>query len=151
VRGQITDVEFRKRIEHYLDQGYGACHLRDRRIANVIRETLFKWDTVRYRLVAWVIMPNHVHLLIELVGENELSDIMHSIKSYTAHEANRLLGRKGQFWFIESFDRFIRDARHYRNTVKYIEDNPVKAGLCRTPVKWEFSSAFEEQGADDVE
>lgn len=150
-RGQITDVDFRKRIEYYLDQGYGSCYLRDRRIANVIRETLLKWDSERYKLIAWVIMPNHVHILIELLGQNRLSEIMHSIKSFTAHEANKLLCRSGQFWFIESFDRYIRDAGHYRNTVKYIEDNPVKAHLCREPCEWEFSSAFRRSPTGSVE
>jgi putative DNA methylase len=105
-------------------------------------ETLLKWDNERYTLIAWVVMPNHVHILIELLGKHELSEIMHSIKSYTAHEANKILGRRGQFWFIESFDRYIRDARHYRNTVRYIENNPVKAGLCRSSTEWEFSSAY---------
>ncbi|NOT49416.1 MAG: transposase [Acidobacteria bacterium] len=140
--GQINNVDFRKRIEHYLDQGYGSCSLCEKRIATKIKETLLKWDSVRYRLIAWVIMPNHVHILIELLEEHELSEIMHSIKSYTAHEANKILQRKGQFWSIESFDRYIRDARHYVNTIRYIENNPVKAGLCGEPDQWEFGRAF---------
>ncbi len=141
-RGECTDVDFRKRIEHYLDRGYGSCALNDHRVAAKIRETLFKWDDERYRLIAWVVMPNHVHILIELLEENSLSEIMHSIKSFTAHEANKILGRGGQFWFVESFDRYIRDARHYHATIRYIENNPVKAGLCRTADEWEFSTAF---------
>lgn len=141
-RGEITDVDFRKRVEHYLDQGYGSCALNDRRIETELKETLQKWDNDRYRLIAWVVMPNHVHILIQLLAKNSLSEIMHSIKSYTAHEANKILQRSGQFWFIESFDRYIRDSRHYFNTIKYIENNPVKAGLCREPAEWEFSSAF---------
>ena len=87
-------------------------------------------------------MPNHVHLLIEIAEGFSLSEVMHSIKSYTAHEANKILGQKGRFWSVESFDRYIRDARHFRNTVEYIENNPVKAGLCMRPEEWEFSSAF---------
>ncbi len=140
--GEITDADLRKRIEYFLDSGYGSCSLRDRRIANEVRETLLKWNDKRYRVVAWAIMPNHVHLLIEMLEGHPLSEVMHSIKSYTAHEANRILGRKGRFWAAESFDRYIRDASHFRNTVKYIEDNPAKAGLCRRPEDWEFSSAY---------
>ena len=140
--GQITDVDFRKRIEHYLDRGYGSCYLRINQVATEVKKTLLRWHNDRYKLISWVIMPNHVHVLIELLEENELSVIMHSIKSYTAHEANKILRRKGQFWFIESFDRYIRDAKHHFNTIRYIENNPVKAGLCRTPADWEFSSAF---------
>jgi putative DNA methylase len=140
--GEITDVDVRKRIEQFLDSGYGSCCLRDRRVSEVTRETLTKWNATRYRLMAWVIMPNHVHLLIEMLDEYSLSEVMHSIKSYTAHEANKILDRKGRFWSVESFDRYIRDARHFRNTVEYIENNPVKAGLCERAEDWEFSSAF---------
>ena len=140
--GEITDAGVRKRIEHFLDSGYGSCALRDRRIANEVRETLIKWNGTRYRLIAWVIMPNHVHLLIEMLEGYPLSDVMHSIKSYTAHEANKISGRKGRFWSVESFDRYIRDVRHFRNTVDYIENNPVKAGLCGRAEDWEFSSAY---------
>ena len=140
--GEITDADLRKRIEYFLDSGYGSCALRDRRIANEIRETLLKWNGKRYRLIAWVIMPNHVHVLIEMIEEYSLSEVMHSIKSYTAHQANKILEQKGRFWSVESFDRYIRDARHFRNTIKYIEDNPVKAGLCRRPDDWEFGSAY---------
>ena len=140
--GSITDVDLRKRIEHYLDSGYGSCALRDHRIASLLRETLLKWNGERYELLAWVIMPNHVHILIRLLGRNLLSEIMHSIKSYTAHRSNNILGRTGRFWSVESFDRYIRNADHFCNTVKYIEENPVKAGLCREAADWEFSSAY---------
>ncbi len=138
----ITDVELRKRIETYLDRGYGSCSLRDGRIAVLIRETLLKWNGERYHLIAWVMMPNHVHMLIELLADNALSDVMHSIKSYTAHEANKILSRTGRYWSVESYDRYTRDAKHFENTVTYIEENPVKAGLCRSAEEWEFSSAW---------
>lgn len=140
--GTITDVELRKRIEAYLDHGYGSCSLRDRRIARVVRETLLKWNSKKYELIAWVIMPNHVHILIGLLAEHSLSDIMHSIKSFTAHEANKILKRTGRYWSVESYDRYIRDARHFDNTVRYVVENPVKAGLCRVAEEWEFSSAY---------
>lgn len=145
---EITDVEFRKRIEKYLDSGYGSCALRDPKIANVIRETLLKWNGERYELIAWVIMPNHVHILIRLLGESLLTEIMHSIKSYTAHQANKILGLSGRFWSVESFDRYIRNADHFRNTIKYIEANPVKAGLCKDSGDWEFGSAFRPEEVD---
>jgi REP element-mobilizing transposase RayT len=137
----ITDADFRKRIEVYLDQNYGSAALKDRRIAGIVQDTLLKWDGERYKLLAWVIMPNHVHILIENINGHRISDIMHSIKSYTAHEANKILGRKGQFWFKEYFDRYIRNTRHHFATVRYIEQNPVKARLCRRAEEWEFGSA----------
>ncbi len=86
-------------------------------------------------------MPNHVHILITPNAAQELSDILHSIKSFTAHEANKLLDRTGQFWQRESFDRYIRNHKHYLNVINYIEKNPVKAGLCKTPSEWKFSGA----------
>jgi REP element-mobilizing transposase RayT len=139
--GLVTDADLRRRIETYLDQNYGSAALKDPRIANVLQETLLKWDGKRYRLLAWVIMPNHAHILIEIFDGIALSDVMHSIKSYTAHEANRILDRKGRFWSKEYFDRYIRNGRHFAAVVRYIEDNPVKAGLCSRPEDWRFSSA----------
>lgn len=139
--GLVTDADFRRRIETYLDQNYGSGALKDVRIASVIQDTLLKWDGERYRLLAWVIMPNHVHILIEKFDGVALPDVMHSIKSYTAHEANRLLDQKGRFWSKEYFDRYIRNGRHFAAVVRYIEENPVKARLCRKPEDWRFSSA----------
>lgn len=72
-----------------------------------------------------------------------LDQIEHSIKSYTANEANKLLKRKGQFWAVECFDRYIRDYRHFNAVVRYIENNPVKAGLCERPEDWPYGSAAE--------
>ena len=101
-------------------------------------------DGKKYLLFAWVIMLNHLHFLIRPLPGQHLDLIMHSIKSYTAHEANKILNRTGEFWQGESFDRYIRDARHFRATVRYIHMNPVKAGLCASPQEWKFSSAFRE-------
>jgi REP element-mobilizing transposase RayT len=139
---QITDADFRRRIEFYLDRGYGKCYLRIERVANVIQENLQKFDGVKYNLHAWVVMPNHVHLLLTPRNDYSLEQIVHSCKSYTANRANELLGRKGRFWFPEPFDRFIRNYRHFENTFAYIENNPVKAGLCEKPEDWRFSSAY---------
>ena len=137
----ITDADFRRRIETYLDQNYGSSALRDRRIASVVQETLLKWDGERYKLFSWVIMPNHAHILLQNQEGHRISSIMHSIKSFTAHEANKILGRNGKFWSTEYFDRYIRDHRHFAATIKYIEQNPVKARLCRDAEDWEFGNA----------
>jgi REP element-mobilizing transposase RayT len=132
----------RKRIERYLDQGYGECLLGDHRIATIVQDSLMKFDGDRYDLFAWVVMPNHSHFLFTRSEECELKEIMQSHKSFTAHRANKLLNRSGQFWMMDYFDRFIRNAKHFRNTVKYIENNPVKAGLCAKPSDWPYSSAW---------
>jgi putative DNA methylase len=74
-------------------------------------------------------------------AEYELSKILHSLKSYTAHRANQLLATTGRFWQVEYFDRFIRDYHHFSRARAYIENNPVKAGLCARPEDWSYSSA----------
>lgn len=70
-----------------------------------------------------------------------MSGIVHSWKSYTANKANRLLRRQGDFWHRDYFDRYIRDDRHFAAAVRYIEENPLRAGLCAAQVEWPFGSA----------
>ncbi|RME89457.1 MAG: hypothetical protein D6766_14700, partial [Verrucomicrobia bacterium] len=134
-------IELRRRIEQYEDAGHGACWLRDPRIAGLVENALLHFDGQRYRLLAWCVMPNHVHVLIETRQGWPLADVVHSWKSFTASEANKLLGRSGPFWFREYHDRYIRNAEHYAQTVRYIEANPVKAGLVKLASEWPFGSA----------
>jgi REP element-mobilizing transposase RayT len=129
-------------IEKFLDSGYGECFLRKREVAEIVRNSLQKYDGERYKLIAWVIMPNHIHLLLEPLNAWGLDKILHSFKSFTASEVNKVLGRSGKFWMREAFDRYIRDAEHFEKSFRYIENNPVKAGFCEKPSDWEFSSAF---------
>lgn len=131
----------RRRVEAYLDQGHGSCYLKKPEIANLVQDALLFHDQTKYRLAAWVIMPNHVHLLCTPASGHNLAEIMHALKSYTSNEANKLLGRKGRFWQKEYFDRYIRNARHYAKVLAYIENNPVKARLCETSLDWPFGSA----------
>jgi len=138
---QIDDERERMiAFETYLDKGYGSCFLKDRRIAHLVEENWLRFDGQRYRLIAWVIMPNHVHLLVE-VWTIPLSQLLHSWKSYTAQAANRLLNRNGAFWQDEFWDRYIRDETHFNKAVRYIESNPVKAALIASADEWPFSSA----------
>jgi REP element-mobilizing transposase RayT len=137
----------KRRIENYLDQGYGECFLRHPHIAKLIQDSLLKYDGVRYRLFAWCVMPNHEHSLMRRFENTNLETIMQAHKSYTAHEANKLLNRKGEFWMAEYYDREIRNEEHFHNALRYIENNPVKAGLCAKPGDWPYSSAwFRERG-----
>lgn len=136
------EVKLRRLVSKYEDAGYGACWLRDDRIAATVEETLLVFDGQRYRLIAWCVMPNHIHVLIETWEGWSLGDVVHAWKSFTAHAANRILGRSGDFWFREYFDRFIRDDRHFSRAVNYIENNPVKAGLVGRREEWRWSSAF---------
>ena len=134
--------ERRNRVDAYLDRSCGSCYLKDDRLATIVQDALVYYDRERYLLHAWVIMPNHVHTLFTSLGRWELSRIVHTWKSYTASECNRVLGRKGDFWQREPFDRFIRNEEHYANALRYIESNPVKAGLCTKPEDWVWGSAY---------
>ncbi len=135
-------TERERRIATYLDAGHGACWLKDPRVAALVENALLHFDGQRYRLLAWCVMPNHVHALVETKDGFPLSEIVHSWKSFTANEANKILDRKGEFWQREYHDRFIRDDDHYRNAVVYIESNPVKAGLAKSAEAWRYSSAW---------
>ena len=139
--------EKRKRMEAYLDRGLGACHLRQPRVAKSVQGNLWHHDGLRDRLLSWVLMPNHVHALIE-VWRVPLGKILHTWKSYTAKEANRILGREGTFWAEDYFDRYVRDEEHLQRAIRYIENNPVKAGLVRVPEDWPWSSARYRSRAD---
>jgi REP element-mobilizing transposase RayT len=134
--------ERERRIAAYLDAGHGACWLKDARVAALVENALLHFDGQRYRLLAWCVMPNHVHALVETNEGFPLSKIVHSWKSFTGNQANKILVRSGDFWQREYHDRFIRDDEHYRNAVVYIENNPVKAGLAKTAEAWRYSSAW---------
>jgi len=138
-------VERARRIQAWLDQGHGECWLRDPRLAQLVEDTLLHFDGRSYRLLAWCVMPNHVHALVELQPEHTLAGILHSWKSYTASEANRWLGRRGAFWQREYQDRFVRNEEHLQQAMEYIEQNPVKTGLGASPEHWRFSSAHHRQ------
>jgi REP element-mobilizing transposase RayT len=134
------DHEKLRKIETYLDRGYGACHVRNSRVADVVQGNWWHHDGVKYPLLAWVVMPNHVHVLIE-TWQVPIGEILKGWKSYTAKAANKILGTQGAFWAEDYFDRFIRDEAHLQKVVRYIEDNPMKAHLVRTPEEWVWSSA----------
>jgi REP element-mobilizing transposase RayT len=124
-----------------LDQGHGRRDLENPLVARLVQAALLKFDGERYALVAWCVMPNHVHALLQLKPGFKLDRVVHSWKSYTAKEANRLLRCSGAFWAPEYFDRFMRDDEHLARTASYIEGDPVKAGLCANISEWRFSSA----------
>jgi len=130
-------------FEAALDASHGACWLRRAEIAAVIAGALRHFDGARYRLSAWVVMPNHVHVVVTPLPGFLLSAILHSWKSFTAKEANKLLPEKTarEFWQRESYDHWCRDAEEVARCVTYVEANPVKANLCRLAEDWRWSSA----------
>jgi REP element-mobilizing transposase RayT len=117
------------KIEEYFDRGAGACSLADPRIAELIAETLRFWDGKRYRLIAWCVMPNHVHVVCRLLPGQELRVVLQSWKSYTARRSNRILARTGVFWQREYYDRLIRNQDEFERAVRYVVSNPERAGL----------------------
>jgi REP element-mobilizing transposase RayT len=133
-------AELRRRIDDYLDAGHGECLLSQPQIAALVEDALLHFDQQRYRLLAWCVMPNHVHALIETVAGWPLGEILHSWKSFTSHEMNKALGRRGERWQKEYLDRYIRNAQHFEAAIRYIEENPVNAGLVRIKAEWPWSS-----------
>jgi putative transposase len=130
----------RTKLEEYLDRGLGECFLRHQRVAAFTEAAMLHHHNQRFQMLAWAIMPNHVHALIEVV-QVPLSRIVQNWKSIIAIEANKLLRRTGRFWQPEYWDQFMRDEEQRCKAIRYVENNPVKANLCRTPEEWQFSSA----------
>jgi REP element-mobilizing transposase RayT len=137
----LSDPEKRERLENYLNAGYGRCYLKQPQIATLVENAFLYFDGRRYRLYAWVIMPNHVHTLFQPFEGYTLGRIIHSWKSYTASRANDILGRKGEFWYREYYDRYIRNEAHFARAVDYIHNNPVAARLVVKAEDWPYSSA----------
>jgi len=116
-------------MEAYLDRSTGACHLKNPAVADVVASTIQKFEGIHYRLLAWVIMPNHVHLVVKLMPDRSLAKTVHSLKLYKSKEANRILGKSGTFWQREYYDRLIRDDAELSRAIQYVRANPKKAGL----------------------
>jgi REP element-mobilizing transposase RayT len=128
-------------MEKYLGRGRGSCRLADPRAARIVERVLLEGEGRDYELIAWVIMPNHVHVVAQSRGSASLAAITRMWKSWTALEIDRLQERTGRFWQPEVFDRYLRGQDHKHYAVRYVELNPVTAGLCRSPLDWPFSSA----------
>ena len=125
-----------KAINHYLDQGLGSCLLNNKQNAEIVIENWQHFDGSRYDIIAYVVMPNHVHILIKVYPSFKLSSIIHSWKSYTAKKIKADGG--SSVWFREYYDRFIRDESHFNLVIEYIAQNPVKAGLVKNSVDWPY-------------
>ena len=134
-------LELRRRYEQFLDSGYGSCVLRQPAVAQQVIEAWRHFAGERYHLHAWVVMPNHVHVLCEPLSGYSISALVGSWKAYTARRINRLLGRSGALWMEDYWDRYIRDAGHYQKVIAYIHDNPIQAGLVEAAEDWPWSSA----------
>lgn len=121
------------KVSGYLDSGYGSCLLRDTGNAELVQKALLHFAGNRYELLAHAVMPNHVHVVVRPNEGHELSEIVHSWKRFTAREINKKLGKSGEVWRSEYYDRIIRDEKEFETTVKYVLENPEKANLTNWP------------------
>jgi REP element-mobilizing transposase RayT len=139
---EIERDYFRK-LEKYLDKGCGECWLRRPEIAELVAGAIGFFADDRYRLDAWVVMPNHIHVVLWPMPNHTLSRIVQTWKRYTAREANKPLNRTGKtFWQPEPFDHWIRSDEEHARCCRYVVNNPSKARLCSTPEDWRWSSAW---------
>ena len=150
---------FSGKIEEWLDAGEGSCILKDSALRRIVDDALHHFDGERYALIASAVMPNHVHVVIRLFTGENLSDVLHSWKSFTAKQINRATGNTGTVWQDESFDRIVRSSAHLETLISYVEENPLKAKLGEddasvfvrgrtgeTPVPPSLEEAFTETG-----
>ncbi len=144
----FTEFEMRRlnylhspKVEEYLHNGHGHCWLRRDDIATIVANSLTHFEGEQYELYAWCIMPNHVHVVIEPYDGFDLSEIIHSWKSFSAKEANILLKRTGPFWRTEYYDHIIRNQSEFTHCMEYTWMNPDKAGLREWKWRWRFDDA----------
>ncbi|WP_386780497.1 transposase [Luteolibacter ambystomatis] len=133
---------FGRAVEDEMDRGMGSCVLRQPEHARIVADALEHFHGERYVLGDYVIMPNHVHLLVMPGAEQRIGAILQSWKSFTARAINERAGRRGALWQRESFDHIVRNRRQLDRLAGYIAENPIKAKLpageyLHRPVEWE--------------
>jgi REP element-mobilizing transposase RayT len=132
-RSEITWMqlaqEITKRTDRWMDEGYGSCVFREARFAKMMSNSLLHFQDQRHFTSCFVVMPNHVHVVIRPMTGFELEDCLQRIKQYVATHVNKDLHRHGPLWEEESYDRIVRDEEHLWNVVQYIGRNPKKAGI----------------------
>ncbi|MHB9032185.1 MAG: REP-associated tyrosine transposase [Anaerolineae bacterium] len=141
-RADISKPEFRAKIQAYLDTGQGSCILRVPLAAAALEQVILYNDTKSYSLLAWVIMPNHVHILVRCYEGTSLAVVIDGWKKFSALAINHALGRTGSLWQRDYFDRYIRNDSHLFSAVTYVHNNPVMAGLVKNANNWPFGSAI---------
>ena len=149
-KNPALEKEHRKYIEKVLDSGYGSCILQKPEVSQIVVDNWRFFHKKRYDLIAFVVMPNHVHLIIKTYENFSLSTIVHGWKSFTANKISKSLAGwqpafPGKVWQCDYWDRFIRDENHFEKAVQYIHNNPLKAGLIDSPEKWQWSSTYQEK------
>jgi REP element-mobilizing transposase RayT len=130
-------------IERWLDAGHGSCLLRRHECAEVVAEALRHFEGERVAMISFVVMPNHVHALFVQNPVWPLEKLLQSWKRFTTLEINKPLGRAGNLWQRDYFDRLVRDEKHFANCIRYIRRNPEKARLPPNEfIRWESKTAL---------
>jgi leucyl-tRNA synthetase len=142
---------FSEKIEACLDSSLGECWLKEESVNQMLIKALRHFDRERYILLGWCIMPNHVHVVIQPLRGHELSDILHSWKSFSAKEANKLLKRDGAFWQQESYDHLIRDEEDLQKQLAYCVYNRKAAGLKDEGLAWSLEALGQDAQATVTE
>lgn len=144
---ELPDSERRRelvrRAGRYLDEGRGTCLLRQHHLACLVRDVLLESHGKQFRLYSWVVMPNHVHVVLTPLSGFELGTIIQKLKGSSSRAINLARGASGSFWHRDYFDKLVRDEEMFERIRLYIEWSPVRAGLCHEPKRWPFSSASE--------
>jgi putative transposase len=135
-----NDSSKRRKLEAWLDRGLGECWLRRSDIAKLMEEILLDEDGEEFRMQAWCIMPNHVHVVVD-VHDVPLTKLISGWKGKSARLLNALLGKRGQLWQEDYFDTLVRDGDHLKKAIRYTEQNPCKAAMVKDPSEWPFGSA----------
>ena len=137
---------FSAKIEAWLDAGYGGCLLSDEKLREIVFNKLMEGHRRQYSLHAVVVMPNHAHVLVSLAESSKLARIMQGWKGGSARAINLETGDTGSVWQRDYFDRLVRDARHFHRGVRYIRNNPVKAGLGKSGYLLWFREGVDDSG-----
>ena len=123
------DEQFTAKIDAWLDQGAGSCALRDLATRECVTASLLNFDGTRYEHHAWIVMPNHVHLLFSPLAAHSIESLVRGWKGVSARHANQLRHHRDEFWMRDYYDRLVRDAEHFWRCARYIRRNPEKAKL----------------------
>ena len=160
-----TDKDYKSRLyslqklhflkyDNLLDSAtYGPQWLKEDSVAEIVSNKMFEFDVLKYKLIVYCIMPNHVHLVFKpnenlkiaetnIAGKTKdyiVADIMRLLKGSTARDSNLLLNRSGCFWHHESYDHVVRNEKELNNIIMYVFNNPVKAGLVENWKDWKWS------------
>ena len=142
IKGETVSAR-RSRIDVALDQSQSGFVFNDQEAAYIMAHALKHFCGSRYDLLAWCVMPNHVHVVLVILPNHRLGQIVRSWKTFVTWEVNNRHKSEGSIFFKDYFDRYMRNGSQTERAIAYVENNPVVANLCNEPSLWRWSSAFE--------